>query len=108
MNNTALVIDKTELIMDTIKWINDTFVPRGLKPIEDLPRAMPGLGEACVLARVLRTNPMWSSATVSAYDIHLNMSGYDYESEETNIRMPEEVRQFIYDFDRSKYPDLID
>jgi len=51
MNNTALVIDKTELIMDTIKWINDTFVPRGLKPIEDLPRAMPGLGEACVLGQ---------------------------------------------------------
>ena len=27
---------RTKMVMDTIKWVNDTFVPRGLKPIEDL------------------------------------------------------------------------
>ena len=101
-------MDKTEVVMNTIKWINDTFVPRGLKPIEDLPRAHPGQGESCVLARVLRTHPRWPGATVSSSYIHLNIEGMEYESGETDIDMPEEVRQFIQDFDRGEYPDLID
>ena len=101
-------MDKTEVVMNTIKWINDTFVPRGLKPIEDLPRAQPGQGEACVIARVLRTHPRWPSATVSSSFVHLNIDGIEYESAEQDIDMPEDVRQFIQEFDRGHYPDLIE
>ena len=101
-------MDKTALIMGTIKWINDTFVPRGLKPIEDLPRAQPGQGEACVIARILRTHPKWPNASVTSSFIHLNIDGIEYESAEQDIDMPEEIRQFIQDFDRGEYPDLIE
>ena len=102
------IMDKTEVIMNTIKWVNDTFVPKGLKPIEDLPRAQPGQGEACVLAKILRTHPRWPSATVSSSYVHLNIDGIDYGSAEQDIDMPEEVRMFIADFDRGEYPDLIE
>ena len=45
---------RTSLIMKTISWLNNTFVPMGMKPIEDLPEAIPANGNTCVIARVLK------------------------------------------------------
>ena len=57
-------MSNTETLVDVIQWINETFVPMGLKPIEDFPKAVPGEGYSCVIAKVLRTNPNWSRASV--------------------------------------------
>ena len=117
-------MSKTQTIMNTIKWINDTFVPRGLKPIEDLPQAMPGDGYSCVIAMVLHSNPKWEHANVSTSSINLALQ-YEYSQDtydndklyneevmaqlvqESYIDIPEEVRQFIADFDRGDYPELL-
>lgn len=109
--------------MNTIKWINDTFVPRGLSPIEDLPQALPGAGGSCVIARVLQTNPKWENANVSTSSINLRLEIEEldktgnYESlnnvlindlmEESFIDLPEDIRQFIADFDKGDYPEFI-
>ena len=117
-------MSKTETIMNTIKWINDTFVPKGLKPIEDLPQALPGSGGSCVIARVLQVNPKWENANVSTSSVNLRLE-YNYEDktgnyedingeirnrliEESFIDIPEDIRLFIADFDRGDYPELID
>ena len=54
MSNISESPKNTDLIMKTIKWINDTFVPMGMKPIEDLPEDIPANGNTCVIARVLK------------------------------------------------------
>ena len=117
-------MSKAETIMNTIKWINDIFVPRGLSPIEDLPQAVPGAGGSCVIARVLQTNPKWINTNVSTSSVNLRLE-YEYEErtgnyedinaemrnrlmEESYIDIPEEVRMFIADFDRGDYPEFID
>jgi len=110
--------------MNTIKWINDIFVPKGLTPIEDLPQAIPGAGGSCVIARVLQTNPKWENANVSTSSINLRLEQAEldrtgnYEDlnntlindlrEESYVDLPEDIRQFIADFDRGDYPEFID
>ena len=109
-------MDKIQLVMNAIKWINDTFVPRGLTPIEDFPQAIPGEGEACVIARIIRTNPIWPDASVSSSHVHLNISGdalgnFDETGnpiDENTIDMPEEVREFVRAFDNGEYPELVE
>ena len=117
--------EKTNMVMATIKWVNDTFTPFGLKPIEDLPEAIPGQGNSCVIAKVIKdglpdlpyvhvgvtsvdlnapdgkdiTNPM-------LYDA-LDYSDRDYARNDV-LEVPEEVGEFIRQFDFGSFPELID
>ena len=122
----------TSIIQKTISWINDTFVPRGLEPIEDLPEAIPGKAKFCVIAQVLKSK--WKHVSVNGDAVDLNM-GNDYGNkvgwdniqgyivgnnntdhdlmfnrlrEESLIDIPIEISKFISDFDRGVYPELID
>ena len=120
----------TSIIQKTISWINDTFVPRGLAPIEDLPEAVPGKAKFCVIAQVLKSN--WQYVSVNGDVVDLNM-GSDYGNkvgwdkigsydnntsdydrmfrrlrEESLIDIPNEISEFIKDFDKGSYPNLID
>lgn len=116
---------KAEIVMNTIRWINETFVPKGLKPIEDLPQALPGFGGSCVIARVLQVNPKFKNAHVGASSINLGLDSVYRETigthhvddinkeilrqlmDESYIDLPTDVKQFIIDFDEGGYPELI-
>jgi hypothetical protein len=106
--------------MNTIKWVNDTFCPWGLTPIEDLPEAVPGQGNSCVLAKVLKDGfPELEDIQVGSTSIDFNV--YDDALEEMqnarlkemlelneNFPMPQEIRDFIREFDYGNIPQLID
>ena len=106
--------------MNTIKWVNDTFCPWGLTPIEDLPEAVPGQGNSCVLAKVLKDGfPELEDIQVGSTSIDFNV--YDSALEEMqnarlkemlelneNFLMPQEIRDFIREFDYGHIPQLID
>jgi len=103
--------------MNVIQWINETFVPMGLKPIEDLPKAVPGEGNFCVIAKVLRTNPNWPKAFVSSSHINLELDyGCGNVSPEAvkeliqaaYISLPPEIVIFLNQFDKGEYPELMD
>ena len=122
----------TSIIQKTISWINDTFVPRGLEPIEDLPEAIPGKSKYCVIAQVLKSN--WAYVSVGGDVVDLRMN-YEYGNkvgwdnirghvvgddntdhyrmhnrlrDESLIDIPLDVSKFISDFDSGIYPELID
>ena len=113
-------MNTTEQIMNTIKWVNDTFCPWGLTPIEDLPEAVPGQGNSCVLAKVLKDGfPELEDIQVGSTSIDFNV--YDSALEEMqnarlkemlelneNFLMPQEIRDFIREFDYGHIPQLID
>ena len=126
-------MSSTERIMNTIKWVNDTFCPWGLTPIEDLPEAVPGEGNSCVLARVLKDGfPDIPDVSVGSTLIDFNI--YDIDSHEwenkrlqdglkelakqndadgdgylgDKISLPPDVRNFIREFETGLYPELID
>jgi len=114
----------TEKIMNTIKWVNDTFVPWGMKPIEDLPEAIPGQGNSCVIARVLKDSfPELNSVQVGARTIDLNIFEDEVDTiknpelqefirqvgvEHDQLEIPYEVTEFIQAFDRGDITELID
>ena len=122
-------MDKTQIIMNTIKWVNDTFVPKGLTPIEDLPKAAPGEGNYCVFAKVLNTVPAFDNVTVGYRNIELNVHASDFSvsdikssagvldyfdwdengyATDSTFEIPEDVQTFISNFDRGEYPELMD
>ena len=110
--------------MNTIKWVNDTFVPWGMKPIEDLPEAIPGQGNSCVIARVLKDSfPELNSVQVGARTIDLNIFEDEVDTiknpelqefirqvgvEHDQLEIPYEVTEFIQAFDRGDITELID
>ena len=119
---------KTEVIQKVITWVNETFTPYGLKPIEDLPKSLPADGSYCVLANVLKEIPDFSEVHVGAFEIDLRLptykkdmqdsklanmftwedgNGYEYCSDDT-IDVPTEVSDFIEAFDRGDFPEFID
>tara|TARA_R110000824_G_scaffold116312_7_gene267690 strand:- start:987 stop:1484 length:498 start_codon:yes stop_codon:yes gene_type:complete len=123
-------MNNIEKIMNTIKWVNDTFVPWGLKPIEDLPEAVPGQGDSCVIAKVLRdgfpalesvhvstksitfTVPYWKGTTYlpqsSIPKMDILWIGDSQFPVDDELDMPEEVQMFINEFDHGLFPELID
>jgi len=106
--------------MNTIKWVNDTFCPWGLTPIEDLPEAVPGQGNSCVIAKVLKDGfSELENVHVGSTSIDFNIFDGDLEDIQDarlkemleldeNISLPQDVRTFIRDFDSGKFPELID
>ena len=120
--------DKTNMVMATIKWVNDTFTPFGLKPIEDLPEAIPGQGNACVIAKVIKDGlPDLDNVHVGVTSVDLNApngrditnpmlyEALDYQGTAYNeyakndiLEVPEEVGDFIRHFDAGSFPELID
>ena len=128
MSNISESPKNTDLIMKTIKWINDTFVPMGMKPIEDLPEAIPANGNTCVIARVLKNGfREFGDVQVGRHGIelfptinisspselgnsviasHLEWSNDMQAFEE--ISLPPYVSNFITEFDNGKIPELID
>ena len=106
--------------MHTIKWVNDTFCPWGLTPIEDLPEAIPGQGNSCVIAKVLKDGfAELENVHVGSTSIDFNIFDGDLEDIQDarlkemleldeSIYLPQDVRMFIRDFDCGKFPELID
>ena len=115
--------------MNTIKWVNDTFVPWGMKPIEDLPEAIPGQGNSCVIAKVLKDNfPDFENVQVGSASIDFNiyLPNEDVDSSQwiqndaikayilseegflNYMPMPPELTEFIREFDGGRIPELID
>ena len=109
--------DKTELLRNAITWLNETFVPLGLKPIEYFQPACPGKHRYCVIAEALKQNERWEHVTVQASGIDLGVSnpdedpdyylGTEYNTHE-HFDMPEEVHNFITNYDDGEYPELVD
>lgn len=117
--------NKLKKVMDTIKWVNDTFVPLGLKPIEDLPKGIPGKGESCVIAQILHEVPDFANAFVGTNRIELNtplleqgwvdteiMNKFTFENEfgiakEDEIDLPMYIKEFIESYDKGDYPELL-
>ena len=101
--------ENIELVKKTISWINDTFVPLGLRPVESLDdyRACPQQGERCVIALVLQSNPQWdNNVTVGVSRIQI---GYKNSWDELlEFDVPTDVGNFIRDFDNGEYPSLVD
>ena len=106
--------------MNTIKWVNDTFCPWGLTPIEDLPEAVPGQGNSCVLAKVLKDGfPELENVHVGSTSIDFNVFDDALEDMQNarlkemlelddTLYLPQEMRDLIKDFDYGKIPQLID
>jgi len=106
--------------MGAIKWVNDTFVPWGLKPIEDFPDAVPGQGNICVLAKVLKDGfPELENVQVGSTSIDFN--AFEDEVEDVRLKemlrvneyhnglnLPQDIREFIRNFDYGEIPELID
>ena len=123
---------RTSLIMKTISWLNNTFVPMGMKPLEDLPEALPAQGNSCVIARVLKDNFRdFEAVQVGRTGIDLMPDAYAQSKTPSNlfnpnlaehlggdatsqsfteqaIDVPSFVAMFIQEFDNGKIPDLID
>ena len=113
-----------DVIQKTISWINETFVPMGLNPIEDLPKACPGKASYCVIAEALKTNPKWKQVNVLGHIVNLNLGaayiakvgGYKHAdanivrqlNDASVIDIPQEVSNFITGFDKGEYAELID
>ena len=120
--------EKTNMVMATIKWVNDTFTPFGLKPIEDLPEAIPGQGNSCVIARVIKDGlPDLPHVHVGVTSIDLNApigrditnnmlynalgyegTAYNEYAKNDIVDVPQEVGDFIRHFDYGSFPELID
>ena len=126
-NNTPYTKEnKTNMIMSTIKFLNDTFCPLGMKPVEDLPEAVPCQGNSCVVAKVIADNFIdFSNVQVGLGGIELNPGPMDdlenkdlanfieYDSsgewptDNDFINIPEEVKEFIYGYDHGQFPELV-
>ena len=93
----------------TLEWINETFVPLGLTPIQELPKGIPMDGSSCVLGKVLndglpcKQNKEWWVGTkwVDVPDEYIT-------NPEEGIEMPLYVQEFVEAFDDGCYPDLQD
>ena len=105
--------------MKAISAINALFVPLGMKPIEDLPKALPGCGHSCVIAAVLKEKPEWDGTFVGRAKVNLMSKRRRFPSDETpyesdefqhlsDIELPLELQEFIDAFDDGEYPDLVD
>ena len=115
---------RNSLTMKVIKWVNDTFVPFGLTPIEDLPRAIPGDGNSCVIANVIKEIPDFQNVEVGVTCIDLfppevdnfldeslieKLEYNEFGDTDNDIIYPEpDIADFILAFDKGLYPDLID
>ena len=106
--------------MNAIKWVNDTFVPFGLKPIEDLPEAVPSQGNSCVIAKILKDGfPELKDVHVGSQRIDFNIIEDDVDAienvwlkemlqEDSILYMPQAIQEFIQEFDYGHIPELID
>ena len=95
---------KSEIIMTTIKWVNDTFTPLGMHPIEDLPKAVPQEGASCVVAQAIKENMDVDSIHVGYIDVAIANKDYgDFK----HYAFPAEVQQFIRGFDSGEYPEFV-
>ena len=105
------------LVMDTIKWINDTFTPYGMQPVEDLLEGETGEPNSCVIARTLvhGFNSKGYSVEASVQHDNVTLEGmgvHDMESEDMDeygrIRVynPTHIGRFIQLFDENQYPEL--
>ena len=100
-----------ELLRKAITWVNETFVPLGLKPIEYFQPACPGQHQHCVIAEVLKVNPKWGNVSVNGSNIELGLDEYlepTFNYSDYNFEVPTEVHNFILAFDDCQYPELVD
>ena len=118
------VDSKRTLKMTVIKWVNDTFVPLGMTPIEDLPLAIPGDGNSCVIAQAIKDIPDMQDVQVGTTCIDFNLPEQDnfwdeslmqkmeydeYGRSDNDIVFPTpEVADFIMGFDNGLFPELVD
>ena len=97
--------------LDTYKgimsWVNDTFVPLGMKAVEDLPKAIPGCGESCVIAKAIADG---FGDKIEGVHVGLSSVTLDFKDWESHheVENPQDVGTFILAFDDLKFPDLID
>jgi len=96
----------SSLIQKTLSWVNDTFVPLGLKPIEYFLPACPGKATACVIAIALQKNSKWGHVTVTAGSVDLGLEELSWD--ERIFEIPEDVASFIRKYDDGLFPELID
>ena len=97
--------------MNAIKWVNDTFVPFGLKPIEDLPEAVPSQGNSCVIAKILKDGfPELKDVHVGSQRIDFNIIEDDVDAienvwlkemlqEASILFMTQAIQEFIQEVD---------
>ena len=99
--------NRLETYKGIISWVNNTFVPFGLKPIEDLPKAIPGVGDSCVIAQAITDGlgDKIDSVHVGLSQVTINFSSIN-EMKEFDSRY--DVGSFILAYDDLKFPDLID
>ena len=97
--------------LDTYKgimsWVNSNFVPLGMKAIEDLPKAVPGCGDSCVIAKAIEDGfgDRIESVHVGLSSINIELKG---DEDKIEIDNTNEVGSFILAYDDLKFPDLID
>lgn len=96
----------SSLIQKTLSWLNDTFVPLGLKPIEYFLPACPGQPTACVIAIALQQNSKWGHVTVTAGSVDLGFEELSWD--ERIFEIPEDVASFIRKYDDGLFPELVD
>ena len=108
-NRTTLEQDlqetSTRMIMHTIKWLNDTFVPMGMTPLEDLPKGDVGEPTSCVIAKALTQNfkeRVQGLSVVPTYIEFKDSEGF-YVCQDTD----QDVHDFIEAFDHHEFPDLL-
>lgn len=83
---------KTDIIAETLRWVNEERVRMGMAPLEELPKGMPGHPNGCSLANALGacvTSTWWMKSA--------NEQG----------QHPWFVRAFVQNFDRGRYPELV-
>ena len=95
----------TRMIMHTIKWMNDTFVPMGMKPLEDLPVGDIGDSRSCVLANALQANMPSDFHGVNVVPTYIEFYNPDgrFICQDTD----QDVQDFIEAFDNREFPDLM-
>lgn len=95
----------TRMIMHTIKWMNDTFVPMGMKPLEDLPVGDIGDSRSCVLANALNMN-----LPDNTYGVHVVPTYIEFVNPDGRLICQDtdiDVQDFIEAFDNQEFPDLM-
>jgi hypothetical protein len=129
VDNFSRKIDKDLLVMEVIQWLNDTFVPLGMRPVEDLETGLISNAYSCTLANTICSNlgdpyedipvpnrrrmePIVSVSTDETIIAFSPANEYDGEPIEymdgtITIQNPKFVEEFVRAFDAGEYQEFV-